>query len=414
MISTQIKNLKRWMMLLPAAFFVLFISGCEFDELTEEDVEEAIDTLQGNSDDSEDNEETESDTTDVIDEDAQARVIDSILLSLPDSPYDYVAYADEGLPQHFTQGNDSVDQEDNTPNNNPITNHGATLGRVLFYDVNLSANDTTSCSSCHEQATGFSDSAVRSVGFQGGLTPRHSMSLANNRFYERGRYFWDERAASLEEQVLMPIEDAIEMGMSLDDLVVKLNEIEYYEPLFENAFGDSVITSERIALALAQFTRSMVSYQSRFDQAQIEGDDILTANERAGETIFNGRGRCDNCHENVTQSTEEPHNIGLDANTPDIGAGNGEFKVPSLRNVAVSAPYMHDGRFSTLSEVIDHYNTGIQNHPNLDNQLREDNGQPRRLNLSAQERQQLEAFLNTLTDPVFLNADMFSDPFVNN
>lgn len=343
--------------------------------------------------------------------------------NLPATHLDYVTYADTNLPTHFLSGPNSAIGEDNTPANNPISNAGATLGRVLFYDNALSANDAVSCASCHKQSDGFSDDAVLSEGFQGGLTGRHSMSLANSRFYQSGKFFWDERADTLEDQVLMPIQDSVEMGMTLEDLVVKLSSIDYYQELFTDAFGDPTITSERIALSLAQFVRAMVSYQSEFDTALATANNpndlshVLSADEEAGRRLFElpppqGGFGCAGCHATVAQVTDRAFNIGLDSNTPDEGAGNGEFKVPSLRNIEVSAPYMHDGRFATLAEVIEHYNSGVQDHPNLAQQLRHPaTNQPVRLNMSNQEKQQLEAFLNTLTDDVFLNSDLFSDPF---
>lgn len=348
---------------------------------------------------------------------------DKHCLNLPETPFDYVSYADSNLPEHFTTGAQSVISRDNTPANNPITNTGATLGRVLFYDNALSVNDAVSCASCHQQKTGFSDDKALSEGFQGGLTARHSMSLANNRFYESGHFFWDERADTLEEQVLMPIQDDTEMGMTLDALVIKLAQLEHYPELFSGAFGDDAITAERISLALAQFTRAMVSYQSPYDNAlssAASADDLshaFTADEEAGRILFeaippNGGFGCGGCHTGVTQSTERPHNIGLDLTSIDEGAGNGAFKVPSLRNVALSAPYMHDGRFDTLAQVIEHYNSGVLAHPNLDPFLKHPvTGLPVELNMSSTDKQQLEAFLNTLTDDEFTGSELFSDPF---
>jgi len=368
-------------------------------------------------------EETEEENTDL--EDAGDDAIASPIL--PTVEFDYVAYADTNLPAHFRNapaGTASVVQQDNTPADNAISNSGATLGRVLFYDVNLSANNAVSCASCHQQAVGFSDAAVLSEGFQGGLTGRHSMALSNNRFYTPGHFFWDHRADTLEDQVLMPIQDSVEMGMTLDDLVVKLAELPYYDALFTNAFGDAEITADRISKALAQFNRAMVSYQSKYDQAFTQGvpgqgpdfASVFSADEEAGRLLFeqtpaNGGVGCAGCHTGVAQTATQAHNIGLELEDTDEGAGNGEFKVPSLRNIAVSAPYMHDGRFANLAEVIEHYNSGIQNNANLDSVLRRPNGQPVRLNLSQTQKQQLEAFLHTLTDSTLLTSPLFADPF---
>lgn len=343
-------------------------------------------------------------------------------------PATYYNYSNPDLPDHFTGR--QVSNIDNTPGNNPVTNEGATLGRVLFYDVRLSANNSISCASCHVQENGFSDPDQFSTGFAGGLTGRNSMGLANARYYDNGRFFWDERAATLEDQVLGPIQDPVEMGMELDDLVAKLQSETYYEVLFEDAFGSSEVTSDRISLALSQFVRSMVSYESRYDEglAQVGGDEDddfpnFTALENRGKDLFfSGRTQCSNCHETHTFSGDQARNNGLDAQLSDFGVGgvtgrmqdNGEFKTGSLRNIALTAPYMHDGRFETLREVVEFYNTGIQNSPELDNRLRGPGGNGvRRMNLNPQEIDALVAFMETLTDPSFIADEKFSNPFVD-
>ena len=338
---------------------------------------------------------------------------------LPATPFGY-ADADIALPAHFanppTPGNPgSPVPLDNTPPDNRVTNAGATLGRVLFYDRRLSVNDTISCGSCHRQATGFADPARFSAGFQGGRTPRHAMGLANARYYTRGRFFWDERAATLEAQVLQPIQDPIEMGMTLPQLTAKLGAVEFYGPLFTAAFGDPAITEGRISRALAQFVRAMVSYRSRFDLAFTNGVPnfaaALTPAEVQGQQIFTGRGRCAQCHTSVAHVGDGIRNNGLDLATVDAGAGGARFKVPSLRNVEVRAPYMHDGRFASLRAAIDFYDNGVQPHPNLDPRLVGPGGAPLRLNLSAAEKDALEAFLRSFTDTAFLTDPKFSDPF---
>ncbi|MEM7798245.1 MAG: cytochrome c peroxidase [Chloroflexota bacterium] len=322
------------------------------------------------------------------------------------------SYTDFDLPPHFLD--DEITDADNTPNSNPITDEGATLGRVLFYDTLLSANNSVSCASCHQQSVGFSDPAVLSVGFEGGLTGRHSMSLANARYYEPEAFFWDERAATLEEQVLLPIQDPVEMGLTLEEVVGRIESTSYYPDLFEEAFGTPDVTSDRVSLALSQFVRSLVSYQSKYDEGVADNFRNFTAQERDGRRIFNGPARCDNCHMTDLQIADETFNNGLDAITTDEGAGDGEFKVPSLRNIAVTGPYMHDGRFATLEEVVEFYDSGVQAHPNLARDLREGGGGnvvPRRLNLTDDEKEDLIAFLNTLTDEAFLTDPRFSDPF---
>lgn len=338
---------------------------------------------------------------------------------LPSELRDYFGYAVADLPTHFATGD--VAEANNTPAENPITNAGATLGRVLFYDKRLSHNNSTACASCHQQAANFDDPEQFSTGFEGGLTGRHSTPLANAAYYARGRMFWDERAASLEEQVLMPIQDATEMGTNLDQLREELAATDFYPKLFEQAFGSSEVTDERISQALSQFVRSMVSYQSKFDQAVAAGtpDDpnfaaVFTQAERRGAQIFHGTGGCSGCHGTNAQVMDRPHNIGLDADsTDDPGAGRGEFKAMSLRNIAASSRFMHDGRFESLEEVIEHYSTGILDNPNLSRALRSPDGSVRLLNLNATDKQALVAFLNTLTDEAFLTSDLFSDPFVD-
>lgn len=325
------------------------------------------------------------------------------------------ADADIALPRHFTSGPGNPAAADNTPPGNPVTNAGATLGRVLFYDRRLSANDSVSCGSCHQQARGFADAARFSAGFQGGRTTRHSMGLANSRWYSRGRFFWDERAATLEAQVLVPIQDATEMGMTIPQLVTKLSTASFYGPLFTAAFGDPQVTGDRIARALAQFVRAMASYRSKYDSAFVNGVPnfaaTLSAQEELGRTLYEGRARCVVCHGTVAHVSDTIHNNGLDAVVVDAGAGNGRFKSPSLRNVTVRAPFMHDGRFATLREVIDHYDTGVRDSPNLSPALRGPDGTPRRLNLTEPEKQALLAFLGALTDDALLNDSKFADPF---
>ncbi len=354
--------------------------------------------------------------------------------ALPATLVDYEAIA-ENLPAHFTQstgmgpGQFTPQAVDNTPVDNPVTNAGATLGQVLFYDKRLSINDTVSCSSCHEQAIGFSDPDKLSDGFAGGKTGRHSMGLANARFYGPGAFFWDERAATLEDQVLMPIQDGVEMGMTLPVLLPKLEAVSFYPDMFNAAFGDNTITSDRISKALAQFVRSMVSSNSKFDQAYVNGTPdqpdfagTFTSEEFLGAALFmpiEDSGvqsfGCVSCHRTTVQALDAVQNNGLDLNTDaDQGAGGGAFKAPSLRNIAVRAPYMHDGRFGTLAEVIEFYNSGIQNHPNLSPRLRQGgpNGQPRRFNMTDQQKAALEAFLGTLTDQGFITDSRYADPFL--
>lgn len=352
-------------------------------------------------------------------------------LTLPEKPY---RYADQVLPRHVKK---FADLFDNTPAINPITNEGATLGRVLFYDPNLSANGSTSCSSCHSQQTAFTDSRQFSKGFEGKAVDRNSMSLVNLRYYRPGKFFWDERANSLEDQVLMPIENPIEMGHELTALVSQLQSDPIYPPLFKDAFGTSEVTKERLSFALAQFIRSMISVNSRFDQGRAKVTSVLdpfpnfSEQENYGKQQFFGRARCSECHLPETEGRSGParqsaffqlegplvNGIDNDSDQVDGGVGAvtskesewGRFKSTSLRNVALTAPYMHDGRFRTLDQVIEHYNWSVKPHRNLDHRLEDfaANG----LALPEVEKVALAAFLGTLTDPTFLTDPKFSNPF---
>ncbi len=355
---------------------------------------------------------------------------------VPDLPSQPFSYANPALPNHFLIDPPgpvvSVLSQDNTPGFNPVTNAGATLGRVLFYDKLMSANGTVSCASCHDQAHGFSDPNVLSHGFDGGFTRRHSMALGNARYFAPGSFFWDLRAATLEQQVLEPIQDATEMGLNLPLMIERIQERDFYGPLYAAAFGDATVTANRTSRALAQFVRSLQTYQSRFDQGRALVGNApapfpnFTASENLGKQLFlqpppTGAG-CAACHTTDAQVNAPggPMNNGLDAvSTSDLGVfettGNpadlGAFKVTSLRNIAESAPYMHDGRFATLLDVVNFYNNGVQPHPNLDPRLRTPGGQPLRLNLTLAERQALVDFMETLSDPTFLTDAKFSDPF---
>ena len=310
--------------------------------------------------------------------------------------------------------------EYNTPATNPITDAGATLGRVLFYDRRLSANQSMSCASCHQQALGFTDAARFSVGVTGAVGEYHAPALANARFYARGKFFWDERAATLEAQVLQPVANPVEMNLPLVELTPRLTAAAFYAPLYRAAFGTTEISLDRTARALAQFIRAMQASRSRYDRAFTGAPTpgggpnfaaVFTAQEQRGQQLFAGAGRCARCHITNAQILNEPANTGLDATITDEGVGNGRFKSPSLRNVAVRGHFMHDGRFTTLEQVVDFYDHGVQANPGLDQRLRGPDGRPRRLNLSAADRAALVAFLKTLTDEQLLTDVRFSNPF---
>jgi cytochrome c peroxidase len=338
---------------------------------------------------------------------------------------DYVKFAVTDLPRHYfgdTESFISANVMDNTPDDHPITNEGAALGRSLFYDRSLSANETTSCSSCHQQEHGFSDRDRLSEGFAGELTDRRSPTLTNAKFYEKGKFFWDERSETLEHQVLQPIEDPIEMGATMAQVIARLQDKRRYPRLFTLAFGDEEVTSDRISKALSQFVRSMVSYQSKFDSAfdasgEPHFEEALTEQEQHGLSLFLGEPaesgvafKCSACHTSVAMVAEDVQNIGL-VNLGDEGAGGGKFKVPSLRNVGTRTFFMHDGRFDSLREVIRHYSTDIQNDPNLSFGLLTEDGTPLQPNYTRTEENALIAFLHTLTDETFLSARLFRDPF---
>ncbi len=338
-------------------------------------------------------------------------------------------YSNQSFPVYYNQ----LLNNTNTPVNNSITNEGATLGRVLFYDKQLSINNTVSCASCHKQENAFTDTVQFSIGFNGiDVTEAHSMRLLNAQFYEGEQFFWDKRAPTLEAQVTLPIQNEVEMGFDSNNggisaLISKMNNIPYYNTLFEFVYGDEEITEERIQFALAQFIRSMSSVSSKFDDGyrQVYAPNIpnggLLQNfpnyseiENLGKQLFitapnQGGAGCIACH--------QAPSFALNATSRSNGLDIGEttiFKSASLKNISNSRRFMHDGRFSSLAEVIDHYNDGIENGPALDNRLKDQQGNPLRLNLTQEEKEALEAFMLTLTDQDIIIDDKFSSPFINN
>lgn len=354
---------------------------------------------------------------------------------LPATPY---RYADVALPEHVRRFASSYD---NTPADNPITDAGATLGRVLFYDPTLSINGKTSCASCHKQALAFTDDAPLSRGFDGRTVTRNSMSLVNLRYYARGKFFWDERADSLEAQVLMPIGNEIEMGHDLDRLEPQLASDPIYPALFHEAFGDPAIDRGRIAKALAQFIRSIVAFDSPYDRGlAVAGSTEVdfanfSAQENEGKRLFFGEARCASCHvgsreqrgtrQNVFFFLDAPLVNGIDIDDlqrldpridPGVGGVTGRpedfgrFKVSSLRGVELTGPYMHDGRIRTLETVIEHYGWSLRPHVNLDSRLQNIVGSG--LAFPQSEVDALVAFLRTLTDATLLTDPRFSNPFV--
>ncbi|HYF30255.1 MAG TPA: cytochrome c peroxidase [Chitinophagaceae bacterium] len=349
---------------------------------------------------------------------------------LPPTPFDYAAGAT--MPTHIRNYINAHPDVDNTPGNNPITNHGATLGRVLFYDKSLSVNNTIACASCHHQDKAFTDGLNVSKGFDGGVTRRNAMAIVNVRYFKAQKMFWDLRAATLEEQSLMPITDHIEMGMpSLSVLETKLKGKAYYPALFKNAFGTEDITDDRIAKALSQFMRSIVTFNSKYDQGLGNNFANFSTEELRGKQLMTQL-NCTECHSDLTNvaSRLEPTfiivensgvntgfgaNNALDLNYADNGIGEktglakdmGTFKMPTLRNIALTAPYMHDGRFSTLEQVMDHYQNGAKNHPNRGVQIPNGGYQF----ITAADKAAIVAFLKTLTDQSLVTDPKYSDPF---
>lgn len=316
----------------------------------------------------------------------------------------------------------------NFEDDNPLTVEGVELGRRLFYEKRLSGSNTVACASCHQQARAFTDGRAFSVGFDGTLTKRNSMSLANLLWVRN--FFWDGRAGSLEAQAVVPLTDPHEMGQSMDSSVEKLKALGFYDPLFAAAFGGDAaatrtpaagaITADRIVKALGQFERTLISANAPYDK-YIRGEYPLTAAERAGLLLFFGRANCGNCHGGPKTFNETYHNNGLDREPGDPGRADvtgmeydrGRFRVVTLRNIALTGPYMHDGRFKTLEEVIDHYNEHVEPSVTLSPTLRDTLNVPVRLGLSAVEKGALLAFLHTLTDSAFVTDKKFADPFVN-
>lgn len=349
-------------------------------------------------------------------------------------------YEDQPVPNYIN--------DDNTGTNR-ITNEGATLGRVLFYDNSLSVDETVACASCHQQEHAFGDLAQASEGVAGS-TGRHSMRLVNARFGNEARFFWDERAGSLETQTTRPIQDHVEMGFSgddsdpdINDLILKLQNIEYYPPLFELAFGDPEITEDRMQLAMAQFVRSIQSFDSKFDSGLVvsrnmnEPFDNFSDIENLGKQLFlagpagapgGGPGGaaaiagagCQACHQapefdidNNANNNGVIHVIG-DPSAEDLEV----TRSPTLRDLfkvtgELNGPMMHTGDFTTMEQVIDHYNNLPQEslNANLDPRL-SPRGQPQRLNLDQEEIDALVAFMKTLSGTDIYTNAKWSDPFV--
>ncbi|WGF93321.1 cytochrome-c peroxidase [Aequorivita marisscotiae] len=306
------------------------------------------------------------------------------------------------------------------PADNPQTEEGIALGRKLFFDPILSGNNTQACASCHKPANAFTDNTRFSVGIDGLEGERNSMPIFNLAWNRDNHFFWDGRALSIEAQALEPVTNPVEMHNTWENVVGSLQDHSKYPELFNKAFGTKTITKELAAKAIAQFERTLISANSPFDKYLL-GEGSLTQQELNGFDIFmdEARGDCFHCHgnENSPLWTDNIfHNNGLDAIITDKGLGNvtgdpnddGLFKSPSLRNLAYTAPYMHDGRFATLDEVINHYSEGLVYSRTIDPLMKAVSRGG--VHLSEADKADLKAFLLSLSDPSFLTNPNFQDP----
>ncbi len=310
---------------------------------------------------------------------------------------------------------------------NPVTEEGVSLGRFLFYDPIISVDSSMSCSSCHRQEKAFSDSPIRfSTGVSGAGANRNTLPLFNLAWYPS--LFWDGRAVSIEEQVFQPVKAHDELGLDWAAAEKRIAESRLYRAKFKEAFGDKPIDSTLIARAIAQFERTLISHQSKYDRV-LNGKDYFTHDEYQGFILMNDqtKGDCLHCHTTDSDplgTTGGFSNNGLDPVLEPTGYRDkgragitrrkrdlGLFKIPSLRNVAVTAPYMHDGRFTTLGEVLDFYSKGVNPSINVDSKM--GSAHQGGVRLSPDEKLQIIAFLKTLTDSVFLTNTAHGNPFIS-
>lgn len=337
---------------------------------------------------------------------------------------DYVEY--DGTPYSLKYTNNTLPIPD-LPTDNLLTEQKVKLGRMLFYENALSKDGSMNCASCHVQEDGFSDKRTLSIGVEGLFGKRQAMAIVNMAWNKNG-FFWDGRAELLRHQSLLPIQDPLEMNEKLAFVIAKLKIQSNYKDQFTRAFGDSEINELRISYALEAFMMSMVSDDSKYDRYLV-GDATLTDSEERGRILFFGEynpafpessgADCAHCHTGTNFENDLYMNNGLDVDADfiDVGrfavtandADKAAFKVPTLRNVALTAPYMHDGRFNTLEEVINHYNSELQSSTTIDPALEytRDTG----LMLDASEIADLIAFLHTLTDNTFITNPDYKSPF---
>ncbi|WGH74401.1 cytochrome c peroxidase [Tenacibaculum tangerinum] len=303
------------------------------------------------------------------------------------------------------------------PTTNPLTEEGIALGKKLFFDPLLSKDNTQSCASCHDPKNAFTDTARFSEGVNGKFGKRNSMPLFNLAWNFDERFMWDGRELSIERQAFVPVRNPIEMHSDWKNVAKKLQEHTEYPTLFQQAFGTSKIDSTLVTKAIAQFERTLISGNSKFDQYLL-GKVELTPEEQNGFNVFmdETRGDCFHCHgsnNNPLWTNNKFHNNGLDETFTDMGLGavtgdpndNGKFKTPSLRNLKFTAPYMHDGRFATLDEVINHYSEGLKKSSTIDPLMKKVNQGG--VQLSEKDKAALKAFLLSLTDNSFVNNPNF-------
>jgi len=305
------------------------------------------------------------------------------------------------------------------PLDNPLTVEGVGLGRKLFFDPILSADGTQACANCHAPEASFTDVNQFSTGIDGIQGNRNSMAIFNAAWNFHERFFWDGRAFGVEGQAFGPVVNPIEMHNTWPAAVNSLQNTPDYPSLFKAAFGDTLIDSTLVTKAIAQFERTLVSGNSKFDKFLLGQGTLTQAEQRGFELFRTEEADCFHCHGSIGNplwTDNDFHNNGLDATFSDLGLGaftgnafdNGKFKTPSLRNLVFTAPYMHDGRFNTIDEVIEHYSTGVVLSPTIDPlmQFAHDGG----VNLTAEEKSDLKAFLLALTDSSFITNPDYQAP----
>lgn len=342
------------------------------------------------------------------------------------------------LKEHFLpEGKTYPKVNTNSLSNTYSNNNKATLGRVLFYDKTLSLDRNVSCGSCHNAERAFSDDKRFSEGVDKVITKRNTLALATTLSFKisynpidpglsRSKFSWDDSAANLPQQVKTAFRKENEMNIDEEEIKKRIGERPFYTVLFEKAYGDTEVNSDRIAESITAFIDAISSINSKFDEG-LEASHRFSAEldfynftdtENRGKQLFNSN--CASCHTDKHNFTvKATANNGLDAEYEDKGIGGrlndselfGVFKIPFLRNVELTAPYMHDGRFETLEDVVDHYSNGIQNHVNLSEELKNTDGSPKNINLSQEDKSALVAYLKTLTDETIATDERFLNPF---